>query len=178
MLQVGERAFVSYCRLARGAILFVMIGLGLVLALLYFLGPIVVGAGGSAGGLGAYLLGSLAIWHPTILFIFALWFLQRAAGGLAPVFEGQRLARHLALSGCFLMLGALANVTSRPLALNSEMFARLLVAQNLRYPTWTATLFDTYVAAAVIGLVGLLLILAGKVLHQQSAAAEELRQIF
>ncbi len=173
-----KRAFVGYCRLARAAIVLVLLGLALLLGTFYFVGPVFLGAAGSLHNLGAILLAAVAVWHPTLLFMFALWFLQRAAGCLAKEFDGHRLARHLALAGWFLMLGALADVTSRPMLLNSAMFARHLATQNLRYPVWTATLLDTFVAAAVIGLVGLLLVLVGKVLRQQSAAAEELRQIF
>jgi uncharacterized membrane protein (GlpM family) len=175
---VRERAFIGYCRLARAAIVLVLLGLVLLLGTFYFVGPIFIGTGGSLQGLGAYLLASLAIWHPTLLFMFALWFLQRAAGCIAKEFDGRLLARHLGWAGWLLMLGALGDVSSRPLLLHSEAFARLLAAQDLRFPIWTATLFDTFVAAAVIGLVGLLLVLVGKVLRLQSAAAEELRQIF
>jgi hypothetical protein len=178
-MRIGiDNAFVAYCRLARAAILLVLLGLALVIGGFYFVGPVFVGAGGSLRGLMAYLGWSLAIWHPTLLFMAALWFLQRAAATLVQGGSELRLARHLALSGWLLMSGALAVVITRPLMLNSAQFARHLLEQNLQYQVWTTRLFDNYVAAAVIGLVGLLLVLVSRVLRRQAGAAEELRLIF
>lgn len=173
------RPFARYCLIARACILLVLLGLSLLLGGLYFIGPVFVGVGGSPRGLGQYLLGSLAIWHHTLLFMAALWFLQRTAGGLMQdELNGQRLSRHLALAGWLLMLGALAGAVSRPLLLHSDAFARLLAEQGLQFPVYTSRLADVYVAAAVIGLVGLLMVLVSRVLRLQAAAAAELRQIF
>jgi hypothetical protein len=171
--------FAGYCRLARAAILLVLSGLALVVGGFYFVGPIFLGTGGSLVGLLEYLLGSLAIWHPTILFMAALWYLQRAAARLGdPEGSADRLASSLSLAGWLLLAGALAATTLRPLLLNSAWFARHLAEQHLAYPVWTSRLFDAYVAATVIGLAGLLLVLVGKVLRRHAIASTELQQIF
>lgn len=186
-VQSDKDWFIGYCRIARIAILFVLLGLVVIVGWFYFLGPVVLRAGSSLQALLHYLLGALVIWHPTILFMLALWFLQRAATNLVQQAATNlvqqaatelRLARNLAWAGWLLMAGALSLVTSRPLLLHSDFFARLLLEQNLQYPIWTAKLFDHYVAGAVIGLVGALLVLLSKVVWRQARAAEELRQIF
>jgi len=177
-LSLGK-GFIAYSRLARAAILLVLLGLAFVLGSFYFIGPIIIGTGGSFRGLLSYLLGSLAVWHHTLLFMAALWFLQRSAAGLgqAEIAE-QQLERNLSRSGWFLMLGAFAWAITRPPLLNSAWFANLLEDQGLQYSIWTARHADNYVASAVIGLVGLLLVLISKVLREQASASDELRQIF
>lgn len=171
--------FTRYCILARAAIVAVLLMLGMVIGWFYFVGPIVLTIKSQMQGLGPYLLGSLAVWHPTLLFMLALWFMQGAAGNIKKQgAAGNVLTRNLSLAGWLLMAGALAVATSKPLLVGSSWFARHLVAQNLQYTVWAARQFDNYVAAAVIGLVGLLLVLLSKILRDHTAAAEELRQIF
>lgn len=171
--------FASHCRFARFAIHFVLLGLAVVVVGIYFIAPFVVVSGNPRYSLPSYLLGSLAIWHPTLLYMCALWCLGLAAECLIQQeTKAVFLSRHISQAGWLLMLGALAAAFTRPLLLGSTWFARLLVEHGLRYPVETARLFDQYVAAAVIGLVGLLLVLVSRVLREQSAATAELRQIF
>src|SRR5690606_26270364 len=175
----SRKRFITFCGVARAAILLVLLGLALVVGGFYFVGPIIIGTGGSPRGLAFYLTGSLAVWHHTLLFMVALWFLQQAFAGLGRAHPGDaRLDPNLARSGWLLMAGALAWTITRPIALESAWFARLLAEQNLQFTIWTARLADNYVAAAMIGLVGLLLVLVSRVLREQAGAADELRQIF
>lgn len=174
-----DRGFTGYCRIARAAILLVFFGLAAAIGGLYFLGPMILTLRQPGLPLGGYLLGAVIIWHPTLLYLAALWFLQLAAAGLGRADAPEpRLARRLGFAGGLLVAGALAGAVSRPLLLTSDSFARLLAETNLHYPVWIANLFDGYVACAMIGLLGVLLVLVSRVLRQQMHAAEELRQIF
>jgi hypothetical protein len=178
-MQFTSKGFVRYCQMARVAILMVFVGLLLVLGGLYFVGPVLIGTGGSLKGLLKYLLGSLSIWHHTLLFMAALWFLQLAAASMARPENAQRqVAPRLSMAGWLLVLGAAAWAVTRPALLNSAWFASHLVEQNLQYAVWTARHVDNYIAASVIGLVGILLVLVSRVLRDQALATEELRQIF
>lgn len=175
----GLRSFNGYCIAARALILAVVTALVVVVGWLYFLSPALV-TFSSRDGLGSYLAIALAIWHPTLLYVAGLWFLQIAAGDLhaTNILEQsrseRRLARNLEVSGWLLALGALSVVVTKPALVQSSFFAGVATEQSLHYPT--ETFFDNFVTAAVIGLLGLLLILVSKVLRTQAQAAEELRQ--
>jgi hypothetical protein len=148
----------------------------------YFVGPAVLvfrPDGIAAGSFPGFLLVAVAIWHPTVLALAGLWFLQSACGSFARGrWHAAPARRAVARSGIAFVASGVAAVTTKPLLLSSSAVAQIMTTLGLSYPVWSTRSADSLTSAFVIAAIGMMLVLLSAVMARGAAARDEVGQFF
>ena len=169
-------------RVMQIAVLIPATALALAIGYFYFVGPAAVAFGPGwipAGSFPGYLLVAVAIWHPTMIALAGLWFLQAACGSFARGrWHAAPARRAVARSGIAFVASGVAAATTKPLLLSSSFVTEIMTTLGLSYPVWATRSFDALSSAFVIASIGMMLVLLSAVMARGAAAREEVGQFF